>query len=146
MTLERAIIDRIKADATMAALVGTKVFVGVANPNTQLPYVLIQQISAVPLYHMLGDSNVHQTRYQFEFYSTVYGSVLTARDRLIQIFSGFRGDLRPTGVVAYPAVIVQRLHMADQRLDPQEPTDGSQNHVFRLGQDWEIDYNTSVPA
>lgn len=145
MTLERAIIDRIKADATMATLVGTKVFAGVANPNTQLPYVLIQQISAVPFYTMGGDSNVHQTRYQFEFYSGVYESVISARDRFIQIFSGFRGDLAPA-LAPYGPVTVQRLHLVDQRLDPQSPTDGSQNHVFRLGQDWEIDYNTTVPA
>lgn len=147
MSLERAIIDKIKADTALFNLVGNRadaVKMTAANANAQLPYIVIQQVTAVPLYHMLGDSKVHQTRYQFEFYSTVFASVLSARDRFIQIFSGFRGDLAPA-LAPYGPIEVQRLHMVDQRIDSQQPSDGSQIFVYRLGQDWEIDYNVSVP-
>ena len=148
MSLERAILDRIKADSALFALVGNRqiaVSMTAANANVELPYILIQQITAVPYYTMLSDSKVHQTRYQFEFYSTVFQSLLTARDRFIQIFSGFRGNLAPVAA-PYGLVNVQRLHMVDQRIDSQQPTDGSQIFVYRLSQDWEIDYNVSVPA
>lgn len=148
MSLEQAIIEKIKADSALYALVGnrpTAVAMSFATANLQLPYILIQQITAVPYYHMTGDSRVHQTRYQFEFYSQVFGSVIAARNRFIQIFSGFQGDLAPPAA-PYGPVIVQRLHLVDQRIDPQTPSDGSQVFVYRLGQDWEIDYNTAVPA
>lgn len=67
---EAALIAALKANAGVAALVGTRVFIAGGRQGTDYPYVTIQRIATAGAAHLDGPSNLDWPLFQVDCWST----------------------------------------------------------------------------
>ena len=81
----------LNSDATLAALVGLRIYPLVRPQNATLPAITYQRISAPRTTSHSGDSNLSNPRYQFNCWSYSYLEARSMAERLVAIFNGKRG-------------------------------------------------------
>lgn len=95
MSVETAIIAILKADATVLAMVSTRIFPLIRPPDTDLPCIVYQKIDHVQEYHLSGESRSQSQRYQFNIYAATYPAVrelVLAVDNALNIYRGTISD------------------------------------------------------
>lgn len=88
---EQALIDRLKADAAVSALVGTRIYFTEAPQAPALPYVVIFRVGDRPVHSLECSSGLHFARLQVDGFAK---SAKTARDVMRAVktsLDGFRG-------------------------------------------------------
>ncbi|MEW7009491.1 tail completion protein gp17 [Lentilitoribacter sp. EG35] len=125
--MEEALIALLLADSGLAALVGSRVFIGQRPQNkSDLPAVLLSKVSAPRDYHMAGPSNLIQSRFQCDCYGDDYRSAkLTAR-ALMSVVNGYKGT--------QSGVVVQLISIDGER-DGNETESAADRHLFRTSID-----------
>ena len=79
------------ADATLAALVGNRIYPLVRPQNAALPAITYQRISAPRTASHSGDSGLTNPRYQFNCWASTYREARQIAERLVTVFHGQRG-------------------------------------------------------
>lgn len=85
--MEAALLARIKADATVAGLVGTRVTWVDRPQTTALPAITLQTIVAPRAQHMGGMQDTQQATVQADVWAKSYGSARAIREALIAAVS-----------------------------------------------------------
>ena len=96
MSIRGAIYEHLKEDATIEAIVGTKIFHINAPPGTSLPYITFQQIGGEHKHHTKGISGLTRGSWQVSCYedNPIDGDTLSDAVRLrMDKFSGDMGTL-----------------------------------------------------
>ncbi len=89
MTTGEAIRAVLAADATLTALVGTKIFPNLAPQGTVPPFVVYQQISGVPQNRLTGGSvgRLTEFRMQLDSYARTYLEAHSVADAVDAVMS-----------------------------------------------------------
>lgn len=93
MTVEQAVRERLLADAPLAALVGTRVYMLKLPQKPTLPAVRVQLVDEPKEYHLRGEDGATRARvqvdaYQYETASDPYDSVSDVADAAHAALSG----------------------------------------------------------
>lgn len=96
MSIRGAIYEHLNADATITAIVGTKIYHLNAPPGTALPYITFQQIGGEHFHHTTGISGLTRGSWQVSCFedNPVDGDALSDAVRLrMDKFTGTMGPI-----------------------------------------------------
>lgn len=89
---EQALIDLLKADASVAAIVGTRIYFTQAPQTPVLPYAVMFRVDGPRVYGMEGASGLVAARVQIDIYSKTAKQARDVGRTIRQVLSGFRGE------------------------------------------------------
>lgn len=127
------ILARLKADASVTALIAGRIFPGMAPQRTDLPYVTFNVIANDPLNHMgPGQLADHHATMQVDCWAATYDMAHQTRSAVNNSLAGHRD---PSSDPPIDSV----LQLAERDL-PEGPQDGSDEPIHRISQDYSIWY------
>jgi hypothetical protein len=97
MSVEQAVVQLLKADTAVAALVGTKIYPQIAPQNKVYPYIIYHLVTQTVLRHLGSASNLNYERQQLDLYADTYEEVKDLEEKVFQALDGFRGLVTYTG-------------------------------------------------
>lgn len=131
MDIGEAIYSRLSTDATVAALVGTRIFPYTPKEPAARPYITYHLISMMPRPHAMGaDPAVVTDRYQVDLWTDTYTGLIALDDAVMAVLSRWRGT--------EAGVTVQASFHRDRR-DRYEPD----TEYFRRSLDFEFNWEES---
>lgn len=98
MIIEQAILTALLADATLSALVSTRIYYVKAPQDATTPYVVFFKISSQRVASHDGASGLADARFQFSCFGTTYKSVKDMVAAIQGVLEGFTGTLGTGGV------------------------------------------------
>lgn len=127
------ILERLKADDSVTALVADRIFPGMAPQGTDLPRVTFTVIANEPLNHM-GPSQLadHHATMQVDCWAASYDVAYRVRSAVNNSLAGHRDR-------AASPPIDSILQLTERDL-PEDPQDGSDEPIHRISQDYSIWY------
>jgi hypothetical protein len=96
--IEVALVNYIRSNEVLMALVGGRVYPVLAPTQAALPYIVYGQTAYRSERHMLGVSVLKWSTIDWDAYGTPHDEASAIRDGLIAIFDGFRGGLSAVGI------------------------------------------------
>ncbi len=127
------ILARLKADASVTALIAGRIFPGMAPQGTDLPYITFTIIADAPLNHMgPGQLPDRHATMQIDCWAASYDVAYRTRSAVNNSLAGHREES------ANPP-IDSVLQLAEREL-PESPQDGSDVTTHRISQDMSIWY------
>ncbi len=135
-TLEAGIADALKADATLAALVGARVFPLYLPESSTLPAVYYRVVTRPRPQVLDGSSGLARPRVQLGCVSTSYGDCVAMSAALRGIFDGFQGSLGAVQVIA--AVQIDSIDFYE------DPKIGSDQGRYHRAVDYRFDHHETV--
>jgi len=139
----KALYDELKNDAAVAALVGAKIRIDVADDKDALPFIVFHRISDVPFHHLGGASGVTVQRWQFDCCAATRLATHAIEDAVREALDGFQNATMGSGENTH---FVQRCHKAGA-VDQYTPSDDEDEYgVFVTSVDYEITGTESVPT
>lgn len=124
-SIEAALIAALKVNASVAALVVTRVGIVGGIQNALYPYVTIQRISTQGAAHLDGASNLDWPRFQIDCWGTEALSALNAAEAV------------RTAIDAVPLTSLDRVFTATFQ-DQRGPAPDEETRNFRVSQDYFI--------
>ncbi|MBY6113295.1 DUF3168 domain-containing protein [Mameliella alba] len=132
--MEEALTAFLLADATLVALVGTRVhWLRLPDQVGTFPYVRLQMVDAPRSYHSKGASGLQIDRVQVDAWGETYESAKAVERAIEARLSGYRG--------AQSGVMFQGVFKLDAR-DLTDMTAEAERRLFRLQADYEIAWKT----
>jgi hypothetical protein len=131
-TLDVALADYVKADATMLALVSGRVYPLLAPQQATLPLVVYQEITYRAEHHMTAVSGLAQTFWQWDVYAERHAKAREVALALTSLLDHRAGDV---GGVDVRCILVR-----DRRTMLEDDEGASQMQYFRVSIDTEIWY------
>ena len=111
------------ADATLAGLVGTRIYWTRRPQAAGLPVVILQTISDIPAYKLDGETNFAEARVQVDCYALTYASARAVARAVSASLGGFSGTV---GTTAFQGV----FRTSDR--DLQEPGEAPDDRLYRV--------------
>lgn len=127
MAIEEDIVNRMLADATIAGLVGVRIFPGQVPQGQPLPAIVFNVISRTPLYDDQGESGLDNMRIQIDSWSTVYTQARQVSRAVRASLSAWFDDLNNA-----------RYMELDNERDLQEAGSNEAEYRFRVSQDYMV--------
>lgn len=91
MTIDEAFRGLIIGDATLAALLGTRVHAVTAPQNETLPYVVFQRVSVIRQRAFGGPLGLPRLRYRVQAWADDFDAMRAVADALRALLDGHRG-------------------------------------------------------
>lgn len=115
MTLENALDTYLKADSTLAGLVGTRIYWIIADQSATVPYVVYSPVSDGDDQYSFGDNNTGNSKMQFSIVSSNKAgkSILYRIRDLLRGISGSIGGI--TVYHSFPSGIVEKFNNDTQK-------------------------------
>lgn len=135
MTVEQAVVERLLGDATVAALVSTRVYQLRLPQSPTLPAVRVQLIDHPLLYHLRGGEQVSNCRIQVDAYAEnasgtdPYDAAADVADAITAAMSGQQWSATGT-----PPIDV----VACFRIDRRPAWEAAEIGAVRILQDWNV--------
>lgn len=122
------------AQAGVTALTSERIRATQADDSDTLPYVILREISNNPVYHLLGEAGITQTRVQIDAVGATPESAIAVAAAIRAELSGFRGTMG--------TLPVRRCHKANSNGPDFSGLDkGAQHGKYRIRTDYMIDFN-----
>lgn len=135
MDIEQAIVAKLLADATLAALVGTRVYPGLAPQGAAAPYLVYQQADRQKVHTLGGVVSLNNYRMRFDAFGSSYANAKATAAALASALDGF------SGLVGSGAIKVQGAFLESEEDDLDEPVHGGETGVYSVGADVSIWFN-----
>ena len=129
----------LNADAPLTVLVGARIFPQIAPPSASFPRVTITRIVNGHERHMLASSGLSRATYQIDSWALNSPSVEAVAEALRNALDGFIGKLMG-------GIDIRSIFLVDENDNIEEPTDGSDNSIYRISQDYTINHRESIPT
>ncbi len=139
MSMKTSLITHLNAQSGLTDLVGSRIRITYAEQDDALPYVVLSQISNVPIHHMTAASTKTQGRFQFDSYGATTLSAESVAEQLRQALDGFRGTMGSD-------VSVSTCHLELERDSDSPPIEGAHTGIALIQQDYLIAWTVSVPT
>jgi hypothetical protein len=139
---ESAIRKLLIDDATVAALVSTRIYPEGGAPQTPpLPFIVTKRISRSHFHHMGAAGGLAIARVQVTSYAKSEGEVETLADAIREALDGYRGTVTNTD-----SLTIKMLHL-DNDLDTMILPWGGLNRGYpAIVQDYKVGHAESVPT
>ena len=93
MTIAQGLMNELRDDATLAALVGARIWQEFAAQNATLPYIVFSRTSTESGLVMEGVDTLRNIRFQVDCYAQTIASLNSVRSRVGQLLDGKSGTL-----------------------------------------------------
>jgi len=142
MSVEQAIVQLLKADTDVAALVGTKIYPQIAPQNKVYPYIVYHLVTEIPLRHLASASNLSYSRQQLDIFADTYAKAKDLAEKVFQALDGFRG------LVTYTdgSLFIQYLAKDDGNDITVPIESGSDSPRRRTSVDYIVGHDIIVPT
>lgn len=138
MSLKSSLITYLKTETNLTDLVGDRIYIGYAEQDAALPFVVAHQIDGVHEHHMAAATGFVQGRFQFNCHAQTTVSAENVAEQLRQSLDGFRGTMG--------SVFVSTCHMDAERDDTAPPVEGAHRGIYTVQHDYLIGWAVSVPT
>ncbi|MFA5376963.1 MAG: DUF3168 domain-containing protein [Dehalococcoidia bacterium] len=128
MTVELAFVNKLLSDSGVTALVGNRIYSGMAPEGAKDPFVVFFLVNIVPHHASGTDGTLKHRYYQFSAYSKAYDTAKAIASALCTCLQDFTGVMGGSG-----GVTIDRIFL-DNGLDHSE------NGIAHISQDFEIWY------
>ncbi|MCE9553423.1 MAG: DUF3168 domain-containing protein [Planctomycetes bacterium] len=128
MTAEEAIVAVLAADATLTALVGTRISPAIAGQAGARPNIVYQRISGKEQYSQDGHEDIPEARIQIDCYGNTYAQAKAAGERVIALLSGHRGGS------------IDMIFIEDSGDGMDGPSDGAESGIPRMRLNTRVHY------
>lgn len=122
------------ADASIAAVVGTRIYPIKIPQGVAAASLVYTKVSARPDHHMSGASGLARPRLQLDAWAPTADAALWLADLVRERLDGYSGTMGSGGA----AVTVQGVFFADEREDFDDAA-----NLFRMSRDYFINYEES---
>ena len=99
MLIEQAILTALKADSTLTALTGSRIYYVIAPQIVTTPYLVFFKVSGVRVSSHDGGSGLVDARFQFSCFGETYKACKDMTVAIQGLLEGFSGTLGGTGGV-----------------------------------------------
>lgn len=135
---EAAVYKLMTDDATVAALVGTRIYPAIAPQSTVTPYIVYQRIATQHLHTMDGIAGLAETTIQIDCYASTYGAVKALADAVRLALDGYTGT--PVG----DGTVIGGILLDNTNDNPESPQTGLETILQRVSMDFTIWYEEST--
>lgn len=132
--VEPRIVAKLKGTNAVTALVSTRVYPMRMAASVALPAVTYQRISTTPQNHATGTLTGQTARVQIDCWAASYAGAKGVAGAVRDALSGWSDN---SGT---PVVIMS--HLIDEQDDAEPVEEGTDTTVFRVSQDYEIDFGS----
>lgn len=133
MEVEYGLVQHLKADPTLDALLSGRIYPGIAPQGASLPRLTYNRISTQDDQAMDGPAGLPQTRLQIDVWGDSHDAVRAIVARLLALLNGTGG--------AWGDAWVACSEREDQRTSYEPPVDASDQGVYRESVDLVVAYN-----
>ena len=128
MSIQTAIVAKLKATTTVTDLIGSRVYPVSPPHGVTLPYVVYQIISDVPVNHSTGEDDTHNARVQIDCVDDTYSVAWSVAGAIQTALAGWSdSDLK----------IGSCLMISKQDL-PKPPDDGGEIYLQAVTMDFSV--------
>ena len=140
MSLLTDMVSRLTADASVAALVGSRVRVNRSAQGDALPRIVITQVSGDHEHHLTGASGFVQGRIQIDCHAVYPYLADNLSEAVRQSLDGFNGLMGSTPV--------STMHLSEERTisTPPNPGGGDAEGVETNQTDYTVGWTVSIPT
>lgn len=140
MTPETAIRKLLTDNASITALIGTRIYPGFVAEAKAMPFAVINRDSTEPDHHLLGASGLRNVTVELVLYDEQYAD-LTALADLFEATLDTVND-RSTVTIGGDTFSIARLWMTDQSDETVQLADGKGRKIYSIRQLYELYYHT----
>jgi len=138
MTMETSIHSHLIGVAAILALVSDRIVPGEVDQDTIMPYITFERVTEIGTHHQLAASGISAPVYQFDIWAETSASRLEISEALRDSLDGYSGtfgdqDVRVMRIMDFEGTI-------------EEPSDGSEDVIYRCRIDIKIWRSRSVPT
>jgi len=130
--------SRLKADGSIASLVGTRVHAGIAPRSSTLPRIVFHVISSTPEHNMAGGAGLRRALVQIDCFA-LGPAAATALSEAV------RASLQGYSSGSWGSTFIQGVSMRNESDGYQEEADDPRIQVHRRILEFDIWYSESVP-
>jgi hypothetical protein len=131
--MEQAIIAKLLATGSVAAIVGTRVFPGSRPQASALPALVFNRISGAPVYTDDGEAGLAESRIQIDCWAETYSVSKALASAVKASLSGFVG--------ASSGVTVQNILIITER-DRRESGSNAPEYLYRVNLEFSVWHET----
>lgn len=91
--IEQALLTALAADATLTAIVGTRIYPVTAPQGTAAAYVTYEKVTGNPHHDHGGSGNLRWARLSYMCHATTYSQAKAMADAMRNVLDGYRGTL-----------------------------------------------------
>ncbi len=142
LSAEVAIRNRIITSTACAALLGDRIEPSRSSEQTTLPRVVYTRIVSDHQNHMGGASGLVFLRLQLDIFAATFDSLEQCFEAIRNRLDGFKGNV----TVGSDTLWLQQVHLEDDHDQSVDPTDGSDQGIFRRLLDFRISADESIPT
>lgn len=142
MSVEGAFASHLKADAAVAALVGSRIYRVVAPPKSAVPYIVMQRITADHKRHMAAAVGLAAAGIQLTCWDYVPQGAYETAEAVREATDHFRGTMGNAPNTATVGAAFLESEMEDY--SPAQHGEPSASYATR--QTWTLWYAESVPT
>ncbi len=133
MTLKASLFQELRDDATVSALVGTRIYPDRADQNAVMPYITYIEIFNQGVHHLGGVKFLDLATYQFSLWAADSVTRTELEDAVRTLFDG-EARLFGTTIITD----VTRTENTSKQDTTEDPDDGSQNIVYGKFMDFDF--------
>lgn len=141
MPLKDSLYEHLKDDSGVSAIVGTRIYPHLAPQDASRPYITYALISSVRRPHMVAASGVVSQRIQINCWGDTDLGADTLGNAAREALDGFRGTMG-TDI----ETDVRRVFLDEESDAFEGPTDGREQGIYCVQQDYIIWHAESVPT
>lgn len=138
MSVKGGLASHLKADAAVAAVVGTRVHHYPVPQGVALPYVEFERQDTEHIRHLDGPSGLRRTEFSVTCYSRDSAEVEALAEAVRESLDGWRG--------AWSGVRVTCVFLEEMDDSASADIDGGEEQIHRIGMDFTVWHVESVPA
>ena len=141
MALKDSLYEHLTDNAGVSAIVGTQVYPHLAPQNVSRPYITFALISSTRYPHLAAASGVVSQRIQINCWSNTDLGADTLGNAVRASLDGFNDTMGTTSTTD-----VRRVFLDDESDAFEQPTDGREQGLYCVQQDYIIWHTESVPT
>lgn len=141
MTFRSDLYEYLDADSGLEAIVGARIYPHQAPTDAQLPYITFAQVANPSTHHFGAAAAIASPTIQFDCWATTDVQLESITEALRDALDGIRHTNVGSGPTQFLSVMIE-----GQIDDIEQPTDGSEDSVYRSSVDVIIWYQRSVPT
>lgn len=141
ISLLDAVYDYLSSHASIVALVGIRIYPGIAPKSAIRPYITFNLLSARPTHHAGGSSGFVNEDIQIDAWGDNTVDVENVAEAVRESLDGMQ-----TKNIGTPPMFISSAELRTKHIDMFAPTRSDQKAIYRASSDYTIWRSESVPT
>ena len=139
MFIEEALVQLLREDADVSAIVGARIYPQIAPQNSPFPRIVYQRVTTTHIEHMQGSSGLARALIQVDSYSPNYDEAKALSEAIRLLLQPVRSATVVIGDgTDAKNYFIGGIHLTNTQDLYEVPTDAGEIGLHRVRQDWGI--------